>query len=231
MNRVFIVGDIHGCSKTFRKLLLEKIEIRITDKIYCLGDYVDRGPDSKGVIDFILQLREQGYRIHTLRGNHEQMMLTSEKNKSSKDLWRMNGGDKTLESFTIDSIHQLASKYLSFLRRTKYYIKTKDFILVHAGLNCFARDLFANKDILLWIRDLRVDPNKLGGRIVIHGHSPMNRDYILSQPFEGSFNLDGGCVYKHKKGFGSLFALNFYEKKLIEQENVEDNVAAEKTPG
>lgn len=56
MPRIFIIGDIHGCNKTFRKLVLEKIIIRKTDKIYCLGDYIDRGPDSKGVIDFILLL-------------------------------------------------------------------------------------------------------------------------------------------------------------------------------
>jgi len=60
MARVFIIGDIHGCCKTCKKLILEKINIQKSDKIYCLGDYVDRGPDSKGVIDFILQLRKKG---------------------------------------------------------------------------------------------------------------------------------------------------------------------------
>jgi serine/threonine protein phosphatase 1 len=85
MPRVFIIGDIHGCNKTFRKLVLEKISIRKTDKIYCLGDYIDRGPDSKGVIDFIIQLRKDGFNIHTLRGNHEQLLLESEIDEPAKE--------------------------------------------------------------------------------------------------------------------------------------------------
>ena len=77
MERIFAIGDIHGCSKTFKKLLLDKIKINKSDTIYCVGDYIDRGEDSKGVIDFILDLRAEGYTIHTLRGNHEQMLLDS----------------------------------------------------------------------------------------------------------------------------------------------------------
>ncbi|MEO6813790.1 MAG: metallophosphoesterase, partial [Ginsengibacter sp.] len=68
MKRVFAIGDIHGCIHTFKKLLLDKIKVDKSDKIYCLGDYIDRGHDSKGVIDFILQLRSEGYEIHTIRG-------------------------------------------------------------------------------------------------------------------------------------------------------------------
>ncbi|MBK7956987.1 MAG: serine/threonine protein phosphatase [Bacteroidetes bacterium] len=81
MLRTFIIGDIHGCCNTFQRLVLDEICIRKSDKIYCLGDYIDRGPYSKGVIDFILSLRKSGYHIHTLRGNHEQMLLNSTKMK------------------------------------------------------------------------------------------------------------------------------------------------------
>ncbi|MEP6597398.1 MAG: metallophosphoesterase, partial [Ginsengibacter sp.] len=81
MPRIFAIGDIHGCSKTFRKLLIEKINIQKSDEIYCIGDYIDRGEDSKGVIDFISQMRDKNYQIHTLRGNHEEMMLHSAENE------------------------------------------------------------------------------------------------------------------------------------------------------
>ena len=104
MPRVFVIGDIHGCCKTFRKLILDKINIKKTDKIYCLGDYIDRGPDSKGVIDFIINMRKKGYMIHTLRGNHEQLLLDSENDEKSFEHWTKNGGDKALSSFKIDSI-------------------------------------------------------------------------------------------------------------------------------
>ncbi len=221
MARSYIIGDIHGCSKTFKKLIIEKIAIKNTDKIYCIGDYVDRGPDSKGVIDFILQLRRKGYHIHTMRGNHEQLLLDSLQDKKSFLHWTKNGGDKSLESFKIDSIKKLKSVYLNFLKRTKFYIQTKDFLLVHAGLNFSADNPLADKYSMLWIRNFSVDTSYLKGRILIHGHTPKTTEYIISQKFESPINLDGGCVFKNIEGYGSLFALNFNEKKLIEVKNID----------
>lgn len=221
MPRIFIIGDIHGCIKTFRKLVYEKIAIRKTDKIYCLGDYIDRGPDSKGVIDFIIQLRNEGYKIHTLRGNHEQLLLESEIDEAGKEHWLCNGGDKTFMSFGVGSIYELDKKYLDFFKRTKYFIQTKYFILVHAGLNFSAADPLKDKDALLWIRNFPIENNYLNGKLLIHGHTPKPRNFIITQPFQSPINLDGGCVFKHKEGYGSLFALNFFERKLIEVKNID----------
>lgn len=108
MPRVFAIGDILGCSKTFKRLLLKKIQIRKSDKIYCIGDYVDRGKDSKGVIDFILKLRKQGYHIHTLRGNHEQIMLDAPASEIKMQHWLENGGAETMKSFPMKSVNELA---------------------------------------------------------------------------------------------------------------------------
>ena len=221
MARVFIIGDIHGCCKTFKKLIDEKISIKKTDKIYCLGDFIDRGPDSKGVIDFIIQLRKEGFKVHTLRGNHEQFLLKSEFDEQSKEIWIRNGGHKTLASFSADSIRQLDTKYLDFFKRTKYYIETKNFILVHAGLNFASSNPLTDKEAMLWIRNFSVDSDFLNGKLLIHGHTPKHRDFILSQKFESSINLDGGCVFNQKEGYGSLFALNFYDRLFIEQKNID----------
>lgn len=221
MPRVFIIGDIHGCSKTLRKLVLEKIAIRKTDKIYCLGDYIDRGPDSKGVIDFILQLRKEGFNIHTLRGNHEQLLLESEIDEPAKELWLRNGGDKALMSFGVNSIHALDKKHIDFFKRTKYFIQTKNFILVHAGLNFSYADPLKDKEAILWIRNFPVDTAYLNGKLLIHGHTPKPKDFIISQPFQSPLNLDGGCVYKDRNGYGSLIALNFHDRKLIEVKNID----------
>jgi len=221
MKRTFIIGDIHGCCKTFQKLVLEEIRIGKKDQIYCLGDYIDRGPDSKGVIDFILDLKIQGFQIHTLRGNHEQLLLESEMDSHAKAIWINNGGDKALSSFKADSIRQLEPKYLEFFRKTKYFISTADFFLVHAGLNFQAPDPLADKNSMLWIRNFSVNNSFLKGKILVHGHTPKQRNFIHSQPFESPFNLDGGCVFKNEPGYGSLFALNFYEKKLIEVRNID----------
>jgi len=162
MARVFIIGDIHGCSKTFKKLILKSISIQKSDKIYCLGDYVDRGPDSKGVVDFILRLRKKGYNIHTLRGNHEELLLNSVNDEKSFLHWIKNGGDKAIASFKIDTIKKLKPAYLKFFKRTKFYIETKDFILVHAGLNFATENPLRDKDALLWTRNFFVDKAYLG---------------------------------------------------------------------
>ena len=120
MIRVIAIGDIHGCSKTLKYLLLKKLKITRSDKIYCIGDYIDRGPDSKGVIDLIIKLRKEGFQLHTIRGNHEEMMMQSINNQKFFDKWMQNGGDATLKSFNISSYNELPSKYKFFFKRTKY---------------------------------------------------------------------------------------------------------------
>ena len=73
--RRIVVGDIHGCSQTFRSLAEEEIRLAGNDILYLLGDYVDRGPDSKGVLDYIMDLMQGGYDVRPLRGNHEEDLL------------------------------------------------------------------------------------------------------------------------------------------------------------
>lgn len=220
MPRVFAIGDIHGCSKTFKRLLLEKIQIRKSDKIYCIGDYVDRGKDSKGVIDFIINLRKQGYQIHTLRGNHEQMMLDAPLSEIKMKHWLKNGGAETMKSFRLKSLNEIAPEYLSFLKRTKFYIKTKKFIFVHAGLNFSKSNLFEDKDAMLWLRDFPSNQPVLDSQILIHGHTPKSLDIILSQ-HGNCFNIDGGCVFKQHSHLGKLVALNLGENKYIVINNID----------
>lgn len=220
MPRVFAIGDIHGCSKTFKKLLLEKIQIRKSDKIYCIGDYVDRGRDSKGVIDFIFELRKKGYHIHTLRGNHEQMMLDAPISKIKMQHWLKNGGSATLKSFHIESLKEIAPKYLSFLKKTKFYIKTQKYIFVHAGLNFSKANLFEDKDAMLWLRDFPSYQPVLAGQILIHGHTPKSLDTILTQ-HGNCFNIDGGCVFKEHSHLGKMVALNLGENEYIVINNID----------
>src|SRR5258708_20524945 len=132
MARVFAVGDIHGCSRTFRKLVLEEIKIRKSDIIFCLGDYVDRGDDSKGVLDFIMDLRAKKYKINTIRGNHEQLMIDSVQSKEMLNLWKKNGGVQTLNSFNVKTYPDVPLQYRAFVEQTDFYLKNKHYILVHA---------------------------------------------------------------------------------------------------
>ncbi len=221
MNRTFFIGDIHGCSKTFKKLVKDNIGVKKDDIIYCLGDYVDRGPDSKGVVDFILELREGGYRVYTLRGNHEQMLLDSEEGGFAFDLWMSNGGWQTLDSFDINSVTELDPVYAGFFKDTHYYIQEKDFIAVHAGLNFNAINPLEDLDSMLWTRDFRIEESYLENRVLIHAHTPIEKNLLLSQKVNGAVNIDGGCVYKNIEGYGNLFALDYYGKRFIEARNVD----------
>lgn len=221
MPDLYIIGDIHGCCKTFKYLVQKKIRLKKSDTLFCLGDYIDRGPDSKGVIDFIVELRKKGFHVRTLRGNHEQMLLDSYTGIDPFSFWMGNGGEATLESFGIESIFQLNTRYLDFFKETEIYIATDDFILVHAGLNFRATNPLEDVESMLWIRGYKVDRNYLGKRVLIHGHTPVTGDFIRSQKTEGVVNLDGGCVYKSKEGLGNLFALDFTTGKFLEVKNID----------
>jgi serine/threonine protein phosphatase 1 len=94
--RVFAIGDIHGCVRT-TEALLEQISPGQDDHLVFIGDYVDRGPDSRGVISRLIRLREE-CKCTFLRGNHEAMMLDFI-DHNDLELWRINGGMATLESY------------------------------------------------------------------------------------------------------------------------------------
>jgi serine/threonine protein phosphatase 1 len=85
-HRRFAVGDIHGCSKTLKKMMEDVLLLEHEDMLFLMGDYIDRGPDSKGVLDYILQLLESGYDIRPLLGNHEEMMLIAATNPAARRL-------------------------------------------------------------------------------------------------------------------------------------------------
>ena len=220
MTRIFVIGDIHGCCNTFKKLLVE-LAIQKSDEIYCIGDYVDRGNDSKGVIDLIIDLRIKGYQIHTLRGNHEQMMLDSTIDEERLFHWLQNGGIKTLNSFGISSVNELSHQYLTFFEQTKFFIATDKYIFVHAGLNFRIEDPFTDKEAMLWTRDEYFDKSKINNRLVIHGHTPLPLKTLIKQSNNNAINIDGGCVYNHISGFGNLIALSLPCMKLIPIKNID----------
>jgi len=118
----YTISDIHGCLKTF-EALLDTIQFSKSDELYLLGDYVDRGPDSKGVFDLIWSLQEQGYQIQCLRGNHEQLLLDSSKSIQNDLIWKRNGGIQTLASFKSNSVAEIPKKYLQFMEQMPLYFE------------------------------------------------------------------------------------------------------------
>jgi len=202
-------------------MILDEIQIKKSDIIYCIGDYIDRGPDSKGVIDLILDLRKKGYQLRTLRGNHEQLMLDSGNGGQSRLNWYLNGGDVTLKSFGVHAYKELEPKYKDFFQRTRYFFQNGRYIFVHAGLNFGRVDPFEDKDSMMWIRNFTVDKQKIGDRIIIHGHTPTALDEILNPPRDNVFNIDGGCVYRDRLGQGHLIALSLNDLEWFVVQNCE----------
>lgn len=215
MGRTIAIGDIHGCNKTFNMLLINRLKICKEDTIILLGDYIDKGPDSKGVIDSILELQKQEYHLFTLRGNHEQMLLDS--GNSARDMlqWVINGAEPTMESFGVKRFQDMSEKYKSFFKSTQFYKAYKNYIFVHAGLNFDAENIFEDQEAMLWARDFDPFQAKLGNKILIHGHTPTTIDFIHNQT-GNCINIDGGCVfYKKRKNMGYLIALILDDMKFV----------------
>ncbi len=219
----FVIGDIHGCIRSL-EALLRLLAPRREDELFFLGDYIDRGPDSKAVLDLLRQLQQDGYTVMTLRGNHEQLLLEAHVSAASFRLWLLNGGAATLRSFGITSPHHLPAEYTNFLAATPLYVSLDVAVLVHAGLNFDLPDPFADTEAMLWDRSLRVDSAKLGGRRLIVGHTPMPLSFIRQSLSQDKVFLDGGCVYGRASGYGYLCALELSSWELIVQEHVDSSV-------
>ena len=222
MRRRFVIGDIHGCSRTFKKLLFDRLQIEKDDEIYLLGDYIDRGPDSKKVVNRIIKMKKDGFNIFPVLGNHELLLLDSIDFVQNHLAWFRNGAKSTLKSFDINYAHEFKPKYLKFFRKLKHYYLLDDFVIVHGGLNFNLDDPFKDKESMVWMRDNDVDLEKTGGRKIICGHTPTPLDEIQRSLITNRIILDGGCVYYGKHpALGYLVALNLDTMKLTFQRNIE----------
>lgn len=233
MNKRWVIPDIHGCINTLKQLMETCITPSKDDEIYFLGDYIDRGPDGRGVIDYIMSMQSQGYKISYLIGNHEYYCMNSfemdqhrflGKSKIHKE-WEHYGAKTTLKSFGASRPRKIEQKYIDWMHNGKYFIELDDFILVHAGMNFNIDNPFDDTMSMMWARDFKVDKLKTGGKKIIHGHVPV--EYSLIQLFLESESydfiaLDNGVYYRDQKvGFGNLMALELNSMELIAQPNVD----------
>ncbi|MGD1894448.1 MAG: metallophosphoesterase family protein [Cyclobacteriaceae bacterium] len=225
--RSWVITDIHGCAKTF-EALLHRIGFTRSDALYLLGDYVDRGPDSKGVLDLIMQLAQSKHEIHCLLGNHEIMMLQAVYNPGSKEArhWKKYvGGAETLHSFSVVKPHAIDPAYIHFIENMRYYFEVGPYILTHAGLNFAVPDPLLDLDAMLWIRGAQnINHAWLNGRKVVHGHTPrpvklvqQNVDQMDQNPI---VDIDCGCVYS-RDDMNHLCALELKSRQVIFQKNVD----------
>jgi serine/threonine protein phosphatase 1 len=212
--RTFVIGDIHGCVDEIDRLL-DALALTTADTVVFLGDYIDRGPSPKGVIDRLLRLRHEGPRCVFLRGNHEDMFLAFlGEHGAFGDAFLANGGGSTLHSYNLHGefgqlrADQLPPEHLEFLRSLQMQHEAGAFLCVHAGLNP-ARPLAAQREEdLLWIRDEFICNPHLFPFTVLFGHTPQ-REVLVDVPFK--IGLDTGLVYWNK-----LSCLELAEQRLFQ---------------
>jgi serine/threonine protein phosphatase 1 len=193
--RTIAIGDIHGCSIALRTLLAA-INPQPDDTIVTLGDYVDRGPDSRGVLDQMIELVDRCELIPLL-GNHEVMLLQSLEKRDVFEFWQVCGGATTLASYG-GSLDQLPFEHLVFLRGLRLFHETEKFIFVHANYNADLPIEQTPEDLLLWEHVNSSPPGRhCSGKTVIVGHTPQGDGCILDLGHLlciDTYCFGGGCL-------------------------------------
>jgi serine/threonine protein phosphatase 1 len=221
MNRLFAISDIHGCFKPFYELVADIIKLTKSDRLILLGDYIDRGEQSREVIDFIIDLQKEGFDVKALIGNHEKMLVDSYYEPDLMHLWSLNGGLSTLQSFGISDIREIDGHYLDFFNSLDYYLNLGNVIFVHAGFDDLAPDPFSDKQSMIWECSLSYQNPLLSGKTIIHGHRPKTIAYVNRLLSEKSpvIPIDTGCVYNNETGYGYLSALELNSMTLFSVAN------------
>lgn len=218
--RRFVIGDVHGCARTLRSLVEKVLQLGRDDELYLVGDLIDRGPDSKGVLDFISELRRQGFSVMSVKGNHEEMCLRASNDLLSLEMWLMNGGKATLDSFFKEAPDEIPREYRTFLELLPNFILLDDFIIVHAALNFHLSNPFSDTEAMLWQRQCMVERNKIGGRRLVSGHTAVTKEQLEASVETDRIMIDNGCVFK-RAGLGSLAALELNSMCVSYQENID----------
>lgn len=221
--RRFAIGDVHGCSKTLRRMVEDVLRLKLKDTLYLLGDYIDRGPDSVGVLNYLLHLRDSGFDICPIKGNHEELLLNAVANPAARDLWFGNGGWGTLRELKIDSPEAIPQCYLDFMAHMPYFLTTEGYVLVHAGLDFNSQDPLRDtpSQYMLWSRDCKVDPTKIDNLTLITGHTVTPLFAINESLASSHITLDNGCYDKGELNCGSLVALDLDTRELLVQKNID----------
>ncbi|MBP3193736.1 metallophosphoesterase family protein [Natronogracilivirga saccharolytica] len=212
-NHYIAIGDIHGCVNSL-EALLEKVSGYNDRTFIFIGDYIDRGPDSRSVIDLVIGFSEDHDCIF-LRGNHEQMFMDALET-GDHNLWLLNGGDQTLSSYNVHYAVELPSEHIEFFAKTPLWLDTPQYFFIHGGLDpkrsikeqCDSPDI---EEFGMWRRD-HVDSPVKWEKTLVFGHTP------FTEPLheERKIGIDTGCVFS-RQGYGLLTAVMLPEETFITQ--------------
>jgi len=226
MGRIIAIGDIHGCRPAL-EAIIDAITPTEDDELVLLGDYIDRGPDSWGVIQLLLKL-QYICKFVALLGNHEEMLLSSFADRPSLRFWLGFGGDATLESYRLGreglpamtyddmpfrkwlwmpeesarELRRFPVPHLAFLRECVSYYETHRHIFVHGNCRPDAEPAQESEQILRWEAvDPRWSQPHCSGKTLIVGHSAQKDGQILDLGFLK-------CIDTYCHGGGWLTALD-----------------------
>ena len=224
------ISDIHGNLEKFEKLLEIVQYNKDLDQLLLLGDYIDRGPNSRAVLDKVIQLKKEG--AIALIGNHEKMMIDAfNGDPMNLKRWYYNGGIKTLQNYgyeiemddaeywyTTDEMPKLIqmndniSDHIEILKEFPYYYETDTHIFVHAGVHPVTPIESTEPHTLVWIRE-EFHNGYTGEKSVVFGHTPTNHLHESSDVYFGDnkiIGIDGGCAYG-----GRLYCLDVWSAQVF----------------
>jgi len=179
--RTLAFGDIHGCAHLLDKLLAA-VQPAEGDTLIFLGDYVDRGPDTRGVLDRLIALKDQ-FRCVFLRGNHELMMTRARNDKSEARMWMQVGGAQALGSYgsapgRSGKLDDIPEAHWHFLKQCVDYFESDTHIFVHAGVERDTPLAEQTEGWLFW-EFLESPYAHFSGKTVICGHSSQKSGHVL----------------------------------------------------
>ena len=207
--RLFIVGDIHGCLDPLKRMM-DKIDWRPEeDGLIFLGDYIDRGADSRGVVDYIIEVSNSSPLVQCLMGNHENILLDFLSTGDPR-LLLLNGGMTTSESYQVgEKLEEEAlipPEHVAFFENLYLYIELDDYYVVHAGFRPGVEVEKQATEDLIWIREPFIFSDYDFGKKVIFGHTPLAEPLVM----DNKIGLDTGVVYGNRLTCLEIPRMKFY---------------------
>ncbi|MBQ8028274.1 MAG: metallophosphoesterase [Clostridia bacterium] len=206
------IGDIHGCYDELAALIETVKEKEELTKENCrwvfLGDYIDRGDDSRRVIALIRKMQKEENNVVALMGNHEEQFLRWKITNSV--IWFINGGEKTLDSYGSRNDEFISDS--AWIKNLRAFYQDEHFIFVHAGMVPEVPLEKQSEHDLLWIREPFIKATGGFPKTVIFGHTPTLHLNNTAKPMKtvaGNINIDTGCVFG-----GTLTALVTEDGKI-----------------
>lgn len=205
--RIFAIGDIHGCLTELDCLLTHletEVGLNENDAVVFIGDFIDRGPDSRGVVDRVINVQKKIPDTVTLKGNHEEMLVSFLGFPGTGgQVFYQNGGRETLASYGIADFdprdhealqNSLPAAHLAFYTNLDRIVVLDSFIFVHAGLSPLRSLDTQIDDEIFWIRDEFIKNIHRFDKTVVFGHTPF-KDVFFHDPYK--IGIDTGLVYRN----------------------------------